>query len=272
MQTSKWGPPTWRYLHTVAQNYDPLYATTTSANKKRYKQNYYDFFNSLQKVLPCKWCRISYGGFIKELPPNTFLTDFPPDLAFWIYQLHNRVNNKLRNQGLLKKRDPSFKSVYNKYVKILKQNNPDDMWYFLHTVAHNYDPTIHKPGDYQQFFHLVGEIMPYTPLKKRYQAKIRDIPVQYFLNSQEDLTKWLYQIRQETISTNAQKIPSYEAIYNKFEGIKATCKKSKVTNNPGTCQMPTTSDRCNALTKRGRQCVKKHSPGQNYCTQHQKNV
>ena len=50
MMTSIWGPPAWHFLHIVSFNY-PINPT------KMQKEHYYNFFNNLQNILPCKYCR-----------------------------------------------------------------------------------------------------------------------------------------------------------------------------------------------------------------------
>ena len=61
MNVNKWGNPGWEFLHTITFNY-PL--KPTSDDKKRY----IEFFNSVGKMLPCKYCRDSYNIYIKYLP------------------------------------------------------------------------------------------------------------------------------------------------------------------------------------------------------------
>lgn len=120
MQTSKWGPSGWVYLHTIAHNYNP---------EIHNKDVYREFFRIQGDVLPCKYCRASYQHFFKELPIDDYL-GCQRDLAYWMYLMHNKVNDKLRRQGLLKKKDPSFKSVYAKYEQFKadcasKRGKPD---------------------------------------------------------------------------------------------------------------------------------------------------
>lgn len=109
MDTTKWGPPMWKALHTMAHNFDPM-----KHDRKSYKQ----FFELLADTLPCIHCRNSYQEFIKELPIDPYIySNKPGALHYWLYQIHNKVNNKLRNQGFLNKPDPSFVSVCAKYDK-----------------------------------------------------------------------------------------------------------------------------------------------------------
>ena len=109
MQTSKWGPHGWEFLHTIAHNY--------TYNKDEIDdediEDYYKFFYYLGKVLPCKYCRNSYQQFFKELPLEPFLEN--QELAHWMYLMHNKVNDKLRNQGENKPPNPPYENVYRHY-------------------------------------------------------------------------------------------------------------------------------------------------------------
>lgn len=88
--TRIWGPALWTSLHCIAFGYpmDP-----SDENKKTYRA----FFESIQHVLPCLYCRISYGEFI--FTEDTDLTDdvfsSRENLTNWLFKLHNRVNQKL---------------------------------------------------------------------------------------------------------------------------------------------------------------------------------
>jgi hypothetical protein len=76
--------------------------------------DYKNFYESLGKVLPCKYCKESFPIFMNELPIEEYGKS-QRDMAYWAYLMHNKVNNKLRKQGFLKTPDPPFEEVYNKY-------------------------------------------------------------------------------------------------------------------------------------------------------------
>lgn len=88
--TKIWGPHLWKSLHCISFGFPK---NPTEDQKNGYKL----FFQSLAYVLPCQYCRESYSYFIKSEP--TILTDSVfdsrDDLTFWVYKLHQRVNNKL---------------------------------------------------------------------------------------------------------------------------------------------------------------------------------
>ena len=107
MDTTRWGPHAWVLLHTIAHNFDP---------ELHDKEKFMEFFTILGDVLPCIHCRNSYKEFMEELPIEPYINaDDRLALHYWLYQMHNKVNNKLRNQGLLETPDPSFKAICLKY-------------------------------------------------------------------------------------------------------------------------------------------------------------
>lgn len=146
-------------------------------------------------------------------------------------------------------------------------------WKFLHTIAHNYDPTIHKPSDYKQFFELIGEMLPCKYCRESYKGFVAELPIDPYLGSQRDLTKWLYLIHNKVNDKlrkqgllNA-KDPTYEQVYSKYESFRADCTKKK--NKPPTCRLPDFKNRCKAKTGKGRQCTRPLAKN-GVCMQHYK--
>jgi|APSaa5957512493_1039668.scaffolds.fasta_scaffold61275_2 hypothetical protein len=90
MITKLWGPPGWKYLHTVTFGY-PI--EPTDEQKKKYK----GFFELVGDTLPCRYCRESYKKFISsgysELNEDTMKNR--DTLTRWLYDVHQKVNDKL---------------------------------------------------------------------------------------------------------------------------------------------------------------------------------
>jgi hypothetical protein len=103
MQTSKWGPSAWDYLHTLTFNY-PINPTND------HKKYYYELFNNLKFTLPCKFCRESYTIFFKYINIYDYLED-RMGISYWLYTIHNIVNMKLN------KKQVNFIDVVNYYEK-----------------------------------------------------------------------------------------------------------------------------------------------------------
>ena len=93
MMTKVWGPAGWLFLHCVAAGYP--YVIDPDKPEHIEKQNdYYRFFYYLGKVLPCKYCRNSYDKFFTDLSPVNHLGS-RKELFKWLYDVHNKVNDKL---------------------------------------------------------------------------------------------------------------------------------------------------------------------------------
>jgi len=101
MQVNFWGPPGWTFLHTITFNYKP-----SEENKKKYL----NFFNSLETVLPCPYCCSSFGTYAKAIPIEEYI-DTKEGLIYWLYVIHNLVNQKTCKPLV------SYKSVIINYEK-----------------------------------------------------------------------------------------------------------------------------------------------------------
>lgn len=94
MLTAVWGPGLWHTLHTMSFNY-PIHPTHTQ------KLDYFNYLKSLQKVLPCKYCRENYEKNIMSAGFNTGIFDNRMKFSKFIYDLHNEVNIMLGKKKFL---------------------------------------------------------------------------------------------------------------------------------------------------------------------------
>ena len=146
-------------------------------------------------------------------------------------------------------------------------------WTFLHCIAHNYQPGVHKPNEYRAFFKLLGSTLPCKYCRQSYKRFFKQIPIENFMGSQKEMAYWLYlihnkvndKLRSQGLYNNPN--PSFESIYRRYEQYRADCSSKK--GKPATCRMPEKKDRCSHLTRNGRQCSRKQS-GNGCCTQHRK--
>lgn len=88
--TKIWGPGFWSAFHSTAFGY-PIEPTEEN------KRDFLNFYQTIAKILPCKYCRDSYSQFIKEpeLLLNLDVMKNRETLTYWTYKMHNRVNKKL---------------------------------------------------------------------------------------------------------------------------------------------------------------------------------
>lgn len=155
MNVNKWGPGGWIFLHTMTFNYPDK---PTKEDKKKYT----NFFNMLGGMLPCKYCRDSYNIYLKHVPIDKFI-DSREGLTYWLYYIHNLVNDKV-----FKNDSTTFEEVVRKYerfkagCKKVKKNNDKNKVYgtcgvpkktelnndyikkFVNKAESNYKPEIKK--------------------------------------------------------------------------------------------------------------------------------
>jgi len=119
MDTRYWGPSGWSLLHLIA--------TTKTKNEV------VEFLETLPFVLPCKFCRASLSKYYKELPLSGI-----DHLDRWMYQIHNKVNGKLRKQGQAIPPNPPFSKVQKIYQEKFESGcTRTDFpgWEFLFSIA-----------------------------------------------------------------------------------------------------------------------------------------
>jgi hypothetical protein len=128
MDTRFWGPSGWRMLHLIAA--DPTVPQRRAAVK--------EWFELLEFVLPCKYCRASFHDYMQAQPLTDEIMETPATFGRWMYEIHNRVNDKLRGQGLLTASNPSWPTVRDRYTAMqrgLCKGSPLLGWDFMTSIA-----------------------------------------------------------------------------------------------------------------------------------------
>ena len=121
MNTTFWGPPGWKFLHTITFNYpEKIDYLNSDHREKRYY--YKQLFENFQFTLPCKYCRESYKKFLQEDPIDPNLGG-RKDLTYWFYRIHNKVNAKLRGQEreLYEKRCKKINPGWSDFQKLMER-------------------------------------------------------------------------------------------------------------------------------------------------------
>ena len=224
MDTRFWGPDGWELLHSIAYNYPSNPNNTT-------KQKYRRFFNSIPHVLPCVYCRNSLHKFYKELPIENSLQN-NDSLFKWLYDIHNKVNNKLRRQRLNNKSNPSLSKVktfyknYNKNNKKASCNDSPGIG-FIYSIVFNY-PLIKDDfhtkirfNKHITFLKLLGDLYPFEKFKVKYKKIIKESDLKQVLNKRCLFKRWFYKVDK---SIN-DKCPSYKERCENIELYRANCKK-----------------------------------------------
>jgi hypothetical protein len=235
MDTRFWGPSGWKLLHLIAYNY-PSQPTLID------KQKYGMFYSNLKYVLPCKYCRISLTGFMEELPIEKHI-ESKKQLTKWIYLIHNKVNDKLRGQGLLTDKNPPLSEVDTKYEDMLKKKCQMPGWDFLYSIAFNYpktksDISFDKMQHYIVFFKLLGEVIPCPKYKTLYIKYTKQYVIEQYLGSGRELTKWLYSVNCGIDKELKRESKSYRRVCFVIESYRAKACSKK--NHKGkTCRKKT---------------------------------
>jgi len=131
MDTRFWGPSGWRLLHLITFTYEPSQATKVGK-----------FFETLPYVLPCKFCRCSLTEYMDEDPVKEALGS-KKELSKWLWRIHNKVNDKLRGQGLATAQEPNppfdtVKKVYEERISAGCIHAEFEGWDFLFSIAENH--------------------------------------------------------------------------------------------------------------------------------------
>ena len=107
MNQNIWGPHLWFSLHSISFNY-PLKPSIEDKN------NYKNFFLSLQEVIPCSVCKKNYKRHLNEHPIQNYL-DNKKSLVYWVIDMHNMVNGEIGKKIL------SYDTVIKKYEDVYKK-------------------------------------------------------------------------------------------------------------------------------------------------------
>ena len=123
MSSTFWGKAFWNALFTSVLGHYPIKININDLEHQNILKNYKNLMCSLNVIMPCIFCRISFTQFFKELPIDNYLVG-RIELFYWIYLMKDKVNKKLIKQE---------KKCYNNEKKRLK-----NMYYNKKISYHEY--------------------------------------------------------------------------------------------------------------------------------------
>jgi hypothetical protein len=226
MITTKWGPPGWKFGHKVAFTAQSKVHKAKMTDEELQLQLYHEeFFTILQYILGCKYCRESYAEFLREIPIKG------KNLGRWFYDIHNKVNDKLRRQEaeaaanklkemqnkvandricvesamnelqefaqktIITEADPSFSSIVLRYMTPELHVDRGEMWVFLGSMVFNYpEPFDTRDRDHQQkrmYLQRLFELLPHIVPYTNYRERILDYMKSHKLKSGKWSRKYL---------------------------------------------------------------------------------
>lgn len=206
MDTRFWGPSGWQLFHLVAF----------------FSPHPQELLLMIKDVLPCKFCRESTTQYTNELPIKR-------DTGRWLYELHNKVNHKLRTQCkddpavVNPGPDPTFEEVKRKYEDMKPNNVPGRD--FLFSIAVNYpdEPEEIQMATQRKFMHALAKVYPFDQLRKTFQRYVSEHEVA--LSSRRAYMKWMYGLLSALAKTGNIEIPSYKGYVARVMYFKSGCQK-----------------------------------------------
>ena len=194
MDTTFWGPSGHKLNHSIAYCY-----TFGLYNEDIPKNIITSFFKSEKYVLPCIYCRRSFAKYIQELPINN-IKDMKDNIFKWIYLIHNKINNKLRDQGYLQEKNPKYDTILKKYERFVKKINCNMLgWNFLYSIIFEYpqygfELSKTRYNGYITFFTNLKYLLPCKRVRDEYRKYIEEYPVENYMDTRENFKKWLYKL------------------------------------------------------------------------------
>lgn len=176
MTTDIWGPLMWSFLNDAVIIIDKNWGRFNSSEK----ESWVDLLYLMCDILPCRYCRESYSGFVSEIPPT-----FP--FSIWLHHTHDRVNEKL-DKPMFRGYDIFIRKahVYTSFA------SAQVVWDICFILALNYDHT-KKKKVYQTWFnwlrdHYMFFVDDRQYHKKQMQQLVKNKPL---LQNKETLFRWL---------------------------------------------------------------------------------
>lgn len=176
----------------------------------------------MKDVLPCRFCRESTRQYTNELP-------LKGDPGKWLYDLHNKVNDKLRTQAKTDPAvidpgpDPTFDEVKSKYLAMTPTSVPGRD--FLFSVAVNYPdrPTEDDMALQRRFMKVLSDVYPFEPLRATFKRYLAGNPVS--LESHTRYMKWMYGLLLALSKTIGVPIRTYKGYVQHVMVYKSGCAK-----------------------------------------------
>jgi hypothetical protein len=201
--TRFWGPSGWQLFHLIAFR----------------SENPEELLLMIKDILPCKFCRASTTEFTYELP-------LKGDPGKWLYELHNKVNHKLRTQCkedptvVNPGPDPSFEDIRKRYMNMKPTNVPGRD--FLFVIAANYSdkPEPNEMAIHRRFLQLLSKVYPFQELRNVFEDF--DTPN---LQNRKSYMKWMYSLLCALSKKIGVRMPSYKGYVQHIMYYKSGCAK-----------------------------------------------
>lgn len=252
MDTRFWGPSGWKFLHVLAQDASRCRKTV-------------EWLKLLPYVLPCKYCRASLHDYYEIQPLSNELFCNPDTAGKWMYDIHNRVNEKLRGQGLLTEKNPSWPDVRKRYRTIysgLCNTSPLIGWDFMTSIAFttpsaNDTPVPMQDAPEQQsdwssldiatrnrynlltykerlakfatWWKLIPSILPCSSWRRSWTASMKRAGEPPLSGGREAMMQWMWKIEEGVCSSLQCEMPhsSFPSLHALMRRVESKCSSSR---------------------------------------------
>ena len=125
LDASIWGPHYWFFLHTISLTY-PKYPDSAT------KRKYYDFIMNLPLFIPNNSYSKKMSFFLNEYPVTPYL-DKRDSFIYWVYFMHNKINNSLGKEEIsfLRALDDYYDNYKPKIIQLHKKINVNKNYVFM---------------------------------------------------------------------------------------------------------------------------------------------
>lgn len=247
MNTNKWGPAGWDQLGPVAYKYDTIRNRLSTEHKNTYAIIHKIHLSNTENMLPCKYCRESYHTYVLEEPVDKPL--LTGNLNRWMYDIHNKVNDKLRKQGYNNKPDPSLSEATERRRTISKDYYKATGWDYIHSIGHNYSekPDAKSMINAKTHFSTLPYLLSHPDLTVAMLKFMKDHPIDDILDVRNNLVLWIYLLHQHLLPVYAKIQPNFKCpgrTYAEtcayYETFRAGCGMSEGKKGPS-CRLPVSS-------------------------------
>ena len=222
MDTRYWGPSAWQLFHLIAFR----------------SEHPDDVLNAMKDILPCKYCRESTTQFVQDHPLRTCEPSGRCDPGKWLYDIHNKVNAKLRGQSKTDPTvvnpgdDPTFEDIKKRYMAMKPTHVPGRDFLFVVSANYPESPEESDMATHRHFLHALAKAYPFQSLRKVVAEYVADR--EPALDSRRAYMHWMYGLLKRLSAVVGTPMPTYRGYAHRVAYYRSGC--SKKTYHGKTCR------------------------------------
>jgi len=94
-------------------------------------------------------------------------------------------------------------------------------WTLLHSITFNFpeNPTQQDKNEYADFFYALANVLPCSVCQNNLKKNMDKIPIKFYLDSKEKLSKWLFEIHNLVNIETKKKTITYKQFKNNYKNL-----------------------------------------------------